>query len=134
LAIYSRVSPQITAEERLRKFEKAMGADDFGGKTPEETLKMFVAALRAGDVEQASRLFLLDENLSRDKWATALSKLKNEDRISDLINDLASVKPAPSEKTHEGDAKFYIYKDSNVDGLVNLELNKLSDVWKLESF
>jgi len=35
--------------------------DTVGGKTPEETLKMFVAALKKGDVELASQYFSLDK-------------------------------------------------------------------------
>src|SRR3989344_6103524 len=58
------------------KYIAAMTADTYGGKTPQETLDLFVAALRAGDVELASKYFLLDENLRREKWVAMLADIK----------------------------------------------------------
>src|SRR3989344_9575072 len=57
-----------------QRYIEAMTADTYGGKTPQETLDLFVAALRAEDVELASKYFLLDENLSREKWNNLLKE------------------------------------------------------------
>lgn len=49
-------------QEELNKYK-----NDFdGGKTPEETLELFITALRAGDIEKASKYYeigLQQENL-----------------------------------------------------------------------
>src|SRR3989344_943247 len=42
--------------------------DTYGGKTPEETLKLFIDALRGCEVEKASLYFLPDDNGSRERW------------------------------------------------------------------
>src|SRR3989344_3905403 len=57
---------QVAQIEKAEKaYVEAMTADTYGGKTPKETLDLFVAALKKGDIELASKYFLLDENLSR---------------------------------------------------------------------
>src|SRR3989344_7855008 len=70
------------AAEAVEKGEKAyidaMTADTYGGKTPQETLDLFVAALRAGDVDLASKYFLLDDGLKREKWEEYLENLNNQ--------------------------------------------------------
>ena len=40
-------------------YEKAMKEDTYGGKTPEETLRMFIEALKKEDIELASKYFSL---------------------------------------------------------------------------
>ena len=42
-----------------RNYEKAMKEDTYGGKTPEETLRMFIEALKKEDIELASKYFSL---------------------------------------------------------------------------
>ncbi len=44
-------------KEQEAKYVAAMTADTYGGKTPQETLDLFVDALRKGDVELASKYF-----------------------------------------------------------------------------
>ena len=51
--------------ENLKKFEaedyaKAM-ADTYGGKTPQETLQMYISAVEKGDYELASKYFIGDK-------------------------------------------------------------------------
>src|SRR3989338_6079724 len=58
-----------------KNYVEAMQADTYGGKTPKETLDLFVAALRADDVELASKYFLLDKNASREKWVEYLAEV-----------------------------------------------------------
>jgi len=53
------------AEENLKKlmredYEQAM-ADTYGGKTPQETLKMYIDAVEKGDYELASKYFIGDK-------------------------------------------------------------------------
>ena len=61
------------------KYEKAMREDTYGGKTPEETLNMFIDALKKGDIELASKYFMLDDDGTPDpKWVETLIKIKDE--------------------------------------------------------
>ena len=47
------------ATKALSDFETAMKNDTYGGKTPQETLEMFIDALKKGDIELASKYFSL---------------------------------------------------------------------------
>jgi len=65
-----------------------MAADTVGGKTPQETLEMFIAAVEAGDYELASKYFVTErqaeeltslQNSPREKIANVMALLKQTD-------------------------------------------------------
>ncbi len=117
----------------IQNYERAMRADIYGGKTPEETLKMFVEALKKEDVELASKYFLLDDNGSREKWVVFLDDLKQRQVMIKLSEDINS-KAEPENGLYEGDYKFLLRnKDKTVGLQIDMELNKYSGVWKIES-
>ena len=65
--LVSRMEQAKTAE-----YDRAM-ADTFGGKTPQETLQMYIAAVEKGDYELASKYFIdtkRDEELKSFHGAT----------------------------------------------------------------
>lgn len=120
-------------EEVTRKYVEAMTADTYGGKTPQETLDMFVDALRKGDVELASKYFMLDDNLSREKWVDYLLKLKQKNLLSRLADDIEKEARSVG-SVYEGNFQFKLYNDDGTTGLlINMQLNKHSNVWKIES-
>ena len=122
------------ADEVQRRIEEAYRNDTYGGKTPQETLDMFVAALRAGDVELASKYFALDDNLSREKWYEALIKAKEENRFAEMIDFIEKAVPDPNGPLYKNDFGFVIYMDDGSIGTdINMELNPLTKVWKIES-
>ena len=43
----------------IERYEELMRQDTYGGKTPEETLKLFVEALKKEDIELAAKYFSL---------------------------------------------------------------------------
>lgn len=123
------------AEKAMTDFETAMRNDTYGGKTPEETLTMFIDALKKGDVELASKYFMLDTNtqspnyLTWNKWKEILIKTKTEKGFSLVIETLKIAKPSNEEFLYEGDFKFYVENSA----YINMERNKYSGVWKIES-
>ena len=63
-------SPQAKSERQAQEnyekfldwqknYEKAMREDTYGGKTPQETLQMYIDAVEKGDYELASKYFSL---------------------------------------------------------------------------
>lgn len=75
-----RVQKMIDDEKaRILAVEKA---DTFGGKTPEETFDMFLAALNKGDIELASKYYdataFVSKNREKTVQAAALEGLKKE--------------------------------------------------------
>ena len=120
-------------QEKEAAYIEAMTADTYGGKIPQETLDLFVAALRAGDVELASKYFLLDENLSREKWSDLLKDIKERNYLEKLAEDI-STKSVAGNLSSQKEFGYLLY---NSDGTVGLQLdmrfNKYSSVWKIES-
>ncbi|MDP3729329.1 MAG: hypothetical protein Q8R26_01045, partial [bacterium] len=113
----------------------AMTADTYGGKSPQETLDMFIAALEKGDIELASKYFLLDmnENYSRGKQMNYLENIKNKNLLISMIQDLKTAESHDS--LYEGNQQFIIYNKEKTDSLlINFRFNEQSNIWKIESF
>ena len=125
-------------ESYINTYEAAMKADIYGGKTPQETLDMFVAALKKEDMDLASKYFALDTNenspdyLTRKKWESGLIDIRNNNKVSEVISKLGSLKI--QEKDDFGNASFQSLDEKGlVDISVNFIFNKYSGVWKIES-
>jgi hypothetical protein len=117
-----------------KKYEEAMKADTYGGKTPEETLKMFTEALKNKDIELASKYFVLNENGERDeKWINALKSAKESGQIESIVMLLTN--NTKSAGSWDNDRYGFEIRDKNGKLLydINLILNKYSNVWKIES-
>ncbi len=124
----------MTGEEFLKNYEELMMADTVGGATPEETLKMFVEALRAEDVNLAARYFLLDDEGKGDKWVTYLQEIKDNGLMQKLADDLGRAKVDTESVVSETDYNFVIVNaEGDVVREINMELNEFSGVWKIES-
>ncbi len=125
-----------------KNYESAMKADIYGGKTPEETLKMFIDALKKGDVELASKYFAIEENtkdpnyLTRKKWEDALRQSMEADQLSRVIDIVSRAISDKETTTMANVAWFIVYKKDNPKDLeadINLHFNTYSQVWKIES-
>jgi len=121
-------------EAVIAAFEAAMAADTAGGATPEETLALFVATLRADDADGAAQYFLLDDELSREKWVARLNDLKRRGLLGQIAEDIEE-NAQPVMPSYEGDAGFQLLNnDGTVGAEIDMELNPFSGVWKLQSF
>src|SRR3989338_8426847 len=69
----------------MERLEEAYRNDAYGGDTPEETLNLFIAALKAGDTDLAAKYFLLEEQ-EKQKEELRISKQNNV--LPLLIGDL----------------------------------------------
>src|SRR3989344_5041167 len=129
------LTEQVDTYQRQEKaYIEAMTADTYGGKTPQETLDLFASALEKGDIELASKYFLLDENLSREKWVTRLNDIKNRKLLTAMISDLQRAVTDPDGSVSENDFGFIIYIDKGIVGAhIDMQLNKYTQVWKIES-
>ena len=80
-SIYYRQMQGIKELERLAK-----ESDKFGGKTPEETVRLFTEAVKKGDFDLASKYG------NRDQIMPVLEKMKTDGRTDQLIKDLENGK------------------------------------------
>ena len=71
--------------------------DTYGGKTPEETYYMFIAALKKGDTDLASKYFVVER---QDNWAKTLEEYKTNNSLSGFIKELEDTRKI-WEKTKE---------------------------------
>lgn len=127
--------------QAMADFETAMRNDTYGGKTPQETLNMFIDALKKGDVELASKYFMLDTNtqspnyLTKKEWTKILKNTIKAHGVEEVVGVLSRTVFLQAESIYEGDSKF-ISKNpvtGMIDMYINLERNKYSGVWKIES-
>ena len=98
-------------QETESRYSEAMTQDTYGGKTQEETISLFITALKAKDVDLASKYFILDSNLSRDRWLRTLTIFKEQGILDDMVSD---IEKNPS--------------------IVELKFNEYSHVWKVVNF
>ena len=149
--LYGPTSRRIAGDRELEKnveayqsyvknYEDAMRADTYGGKTPEETLRLFIDALKAGDVDLASRYFMLETNesdpdyLTRKKCEEALQQSKKEEKLNSIADLLSRAVVDRDGIAYETDYKFSVFNEkAEMEAYINMEFNKYSNVWKIES-
>lgn len=130
--------------ERLYKglvtdFEDAMKADTWGGKTPQETLDLFIDALRKGDVELASKYFAIEDNvndpnyLTKKGWLDYLLEVERRGNLQAMADDIK--KNAIPTKNGDGESTGFklLNQDGTVGVLIEMGFNSRSGVWKIES-
>ena len=137
---YFTYDPVKVYAEAEKRYIEAMTADTYGGKTPQETLDLFVAALKKEDVDLASKYFLLindsssSDYLTWNKYKLELQKAKDAGRIANMVNILSRAVPDLKNIFSESDYKFSVYDSTDkLEAYINMELNKYSGVWKIES-
>ncbi|HON21743.1 MAG TPA: hypothetical protein P5345_00760 [Candidatus Paceibacterota bacterium] len=121
-------------EQALDQYYQVLAQDTYGGKTPQETLDMFINALEKGDIELAAKYFALDDNLSRKDAEDGLKRASDEGRIFTILEFLKNAKLDQSSFDPNNVAVFYI---SNEKGEMVHEIdfvfNEYSGVWKIKS-
>ncbi len=76
------------AEAAQAALEARYRADTDGGKTPKETLELFIAALEKEDFELASRYFVLTK---QEEWREKLAKGKEKNNLSWFVGELKKI-------------------------------------------
>ena len=111
----------------------AMTADTFGGNTPKETLDLFVAALRKGDVDLASKYFLIREEVPREEWVKYLTAVKEKGLLAKMAEDIAR-DAKPFGNPPENEFYFGLFDENGILAIgIDMRLNKYSGLWKIES-
>lgn len=120
--------PKSELEKAARELERPFREDPYGGNTPEETIQLFVGALRKGDTELASKYFSPDK---QEEWAKNLKKIKARGLLGSLIEDV--LRAEKIEPLGEGNARYEIKDpEGNVGALLSLNKNP-NGKWKIMS-
>jgi len=119
-------SPEKKAEEAMRQIEKAYREDPYGGITPEETLQLFIDALKKGDTDLAAKYFVLDK---QEEMRVDLDLVKEKGLLDELLVDLErTVKTKTS-----NEEVFFVASDE--ENIVKIQMiigwNQNNKKWKI---
>ena len=139
-------------ENFQRNMENYLSDDIYGGKTPQETYEMYVAALKQGDLEKAGKYFYWEREGTQK---TKLEEMKSKGELEKYIADLPDWGKMKENSYQSESEKEYVIienqKASKVkapDGRggyveidapagdyvifsVSFQLNKQANIWKL---
>ncbi|MBT6053372.1 MAG: hypothetical protein HOG49_41850, partial [Candidatus Scalindua sp.] len=103
--------------------------DIYGGDTPEETLELFIQALESGDVELASKYFVVEKQEEGLYDLEIASKENNLAKYLDILNNSGR-----SASKYDDEIRYEIdFFDENKQQ-IHIEiftLNTLTDKWKI---
>jgi hypothetical protein len=116
-------SRQMYDEWQEEFYQQAL-ADNVGGKTPQDTLRMYIEAVEKGDYELASKYFILEK---QEKELINLKKLDKE-KIDFYLSVLKD--SLDSEGSYSWDNKEFAIREPV---LVDFALYP-SEVWKISNF
>jgi len=130
------------------KVEEPYYTDTYGGATPEETYDLFIDALKDGDIELASKYFVI---YKQDDWLKTLQEYQKEAIILSFVEELENTKKIwkKSDKNTESQISFVYPNRVTQDKIVNFEGQEIkipagnytnetvftkypSGVWKIE--
>ena len=111
--------------------ERPLREDVYGGKTPEETFDMYLAALKKGDLELASKYFVVErqgEHLDR------LNKRSSDGNLSLYIQNLQQMRDHWKLGTRElfDYQREYVYGDGDKILSATFSLSSYTKVWKID--
>jgi len=119
-----RSSPEYRAGENLKKIEKQYAEDSYGGDTPEETLALFISALKVGDTNLAAKYFVLDAQV---QWREDLAVMKEKGFLVEMVKDLNKT----STKI-DGDTAFFTLTNQDMpESQLVMHKNPLNNRWKI---
>jgi len=85
------------------QLEELYRNDKYGGKTPEETFDMFIAALEKGDVELASKYFVIEK---QESWLRSLQTIKEHNMLGEMLDEMRLARDNSTKKVEGATAKF----------------------------
>jgi len=115
--------------DEMKRLGELEANDIFGGTTPEETLELFTAALEAGDIELASRYFVVGE---REELRKELHVYNDGGYMNELIDAVGNL----TNKSNfiEGDDTRFLFEHFNEIGTLDLQISleeNQNNIWKI---
>lgn len=115
--------------ERLKQeLERPYLEDTYGGKTPKETLEMFIAAVEKEDFDLASKYFVLSK---QEEWREGLIEAHKEKKLNILMEEVrqANKELEKAKPLWETQDDYFFDTETNVA----LDFVKYpKDIWKIQ--
>ena len=115
----------------VKALEKLYVDDTMGGKTPEETLALFLDAVKKEDFDLASQYAIYG---MRDSIKSNLLKIKNDGNMSLLIEDLNRTEKIMTPEFGP-DSLDFVIKENDIKKYTVLSMDKNKNgIWKINEF
>lgn len=112
--------------EQEKHLIQQMKDDPYGGETPEQTLRLFIDALKKGDTDLAAKYFVIGE---QERWKKKLLDIKERDVLKFMLEDLQS---GEMDKKDPNEAFFTVANEKNeVTTQMILKRTSLNKRWKI---
>lgn len=109
------------AQNEYEALKKLYEEDTYGGKTPEETLALFIDALKKGDTDLAAKYFVIEE---QEKATIDLKEMQINNRTSNFLKDFENAQQNLKESSDKiAIFEYTIYSDG---GIVELQGQKFN--------
>ena len=114
------------ALQDMKELEAQYENDTYGGTTPEATLALFIDALKKGDIDLASKYFVVDE---REAWLNNLRRIQEGGKLNSMIRDIGTAQRG--QDIDKNGAIFSLANSSNeITAMIYLASGK-NGVWKI---
>ena len=117
-------SPEYQVMKEYERMEQAYAEDTYGGSTPEEPLNLFIDALKRGDVDLASKYFVVDKQEEQKK---GLQGIWQKGLFINMITDLEKTTLTLRSNT----AYFTLVRQNDLPSELVMRKNPLTNVWKI---
>ena len=117
--------------QKVKEIQKQYQNDTYGGDTPEETLQLFVEALKKGDTDLASKYFVIDE---QEDQRQKLERIKVKGFLDKMVRDVEKLDNKYT--LREGDKNQFIFETYNDKKELVLQADLIRGTngkWKIQS-
>jgi hypothetical protein len=103
---------RIESGKQIAEILEAQKNDTYGGKTPEETLDLYIAALKAGDIELASKYYevSVENNNLQNFELTTLKRVLEEGKKDVVIKEAENIRYLGKKTIFENGNVSFVYK------------------------
>ena len=118
------------AMQRIKEIEDQYKKDMYGGDTPEETIQLFIDALKKEDIDLAAKYFVIDR---QEELKNNLQIIRDKGLFFVTIQDLENLKKPYT--IGEGDNTQFIFEAYDAKKLVLqiTVIKSLNRKWKIEN-
>ncbi|HAL25054.1 MAG: hypothetical protein UX49_C0020G0011 [Candidatus Wolfebacteria bacterium GW2011_GWC2_46_275] len=120
-------------QQAMSELQERLKNDKDGGATPEETLQLFTAALKKGDIEQAEKYFVIEPQKRQDMLIANLDRIRAEGKFETLLDYLGKAKLEKDSNSSDNNVWFSYLENGRAQIGVEITKDKYSSVWKIEN-
>ena len=122
-----RYSDEYKAKREVEKLIEEYNNDPYGGETPEETLRLFIDALKKGDIDLAAKYFVMEK---QEKWKDKFIIAKDNSNLGLYIKEVQDA--SYGKELYPGNYMFTVAEKGIAKFTISLVLTQKSKKWKIE--